>query len=392
MHNEIKISELKIGMYVVEITEQKSNFRLSNASWIRNQSALEQLQKSGVTKVLVDPAKRKYPKSTNPLKSAQSKSAFEHLEKTQEILNESKEVQRKVFENIQNGLQIDIDEVKKTTRNYINTLFENPNAIGCLQNIRDKDHYLLEHSIGVATLTAMFARYLKLDEEVIQHMAIGAILHDIGKVDIPDRILYKPSRLTTAEFDVMKSHVTESIKRLRQTSGVSKLSLNTAALHHEKLNGSGYPMGLEESDIPINGRIIAICDVFDALTATRCYKQSFTHTKAFEIIRRMAAEGELDEILVKRFIDCVGSYPAGSVVELSSDKLAIVDNRNIQDTTKPRVYSFYDLTTRQYCDVSYIDLETIENVQIVKCIKAEQYGLNMGDSVDYISKNRSKSV
>lgn len=392
MHNEIKISELKVGMYVVEITEQASNFRLSSASWIRNQAALDQLQKSGVTKVLVDPTKRKFPKSKNPLKTAQSKSVFEEIEKAQEILNESKEVQKKVFDNIQNGLQIDIDEVKVTTRKYINTLFKNPNAIGCLQNIRDKDQYLLEHSLGVATLTAMFARYLNLDEEIIHHMAIGAILHDIGKVDIPDNILYKPARLTTAEFEVMKSHVTESIKRLKKTPGVSKLSLNTAALHHEKLNGNGYPRGLADTDIPINGRIIAICDVFDALTATRCYKQGFTHTKAFSIIRKMAAEGELDEELVKRFIDCVGSYPAGSVVELSSDKLAIVDNRNTQDSTKPRVYSFYDLATRQYCDVSYIDLETIENVQIVKCIQAEQYGINVGESVDYVSRNKEKSA
>lgn len=388
MHKEINISDLKVGMYVMEITEQKRNFRLSNSSWIRNQAALDNLVNSGVVKVLVDPAKRKYPQSSNPLKTAQSKSAFETIEKTKEILNESKLVQKKVFENIQNGLQIDINEVKASTRKYIESLFENPNAVGCLQNIRDKDQYLLEHSLGVATLTAMFARYLKLDEEVIHHMAIGAILHDIGKIDIPENILYKPARLTTAEFDVMKSHAAHSIKRLRKIDGVSKLSLSTAALHHEKINGTGYPKGLEGKAIPINGRIIAICDVFDALTATRCYKQGFSHTKAFSIIRKMAAEGELDEELVKRFIDCVGSYPAGVVVELSSDKLAIVDNRNVQDSTKPRVYSFYDLTTRQYCDVSYIDLETIENVQIVKCIQAEQYGLNVGESVDYISRNK----
>jgi HD-GYP domain-containing protein (c-di-GMP phosphodiesterase class II) len=236
----------------------------------------------------------------------------------------------------------------------------------------------------------MFARYLKLDEEVIHHMAIGAILHDIGKIDIPENILYKPARLTTAEFDVMKSHAAHSVRRLKKTEGVSKLSLSTAALHHEKLNGKGYPLGLSNEQIPINGRIIAICDVFDALTATRCYKQGFPHTKAFNIIKKMAAEGDLDEELVKRFIDCVGSYPAGSVVELDSNKLAIVDNRNRQDSTKPRVYSFYDLTTRQYCDVSYIDLQTIENVQIVKCIQAEQYGIDVSESVDYISRNKSK--
>lgn len=391
MHTEIGVSELKVGMFVVEITEQISNFRLTNASWIRNQTSIDTLINSGVIKVLVDPAKRKYPASENPLQLAQTKSAIAEVEKAQEILQESREVQRKVFENIQNGIQIDIEEVKDTTRQYINSLFKNPNAISCLQNIRDKDQYLLEHSIGVATLTAMFARYLKLDEEIIHHMAIGAILHDVGKIDIPGNILYKPARLTHAEFDVMKSHADHSIDRLRKTSGLSKLAMSTAALHHEKLNGKGYPKGLIGNDIPINGRIIAICDVFDALTATRCYKQGFTHTKAFDMLRKMAAEGELDTLLVKKFIDCVGAYPAGSVVELTSDKLALVDNRNHQDTTKPRVYAFYDLTTRQYCDVNYIDLETIDNIQIVKCIQAEQYGINMRESVDYISRNKQST-
>jgi len=388
MQNEIKVSDLKIGMYVIEITSQKSNFRLRGSSWIRNQSIIDKLKQSGVMKVLVDPEKRKILTSRNPIKSAQSKSAFEHLEETQKILNESIEVQKRVFDNIKNDLHIDIDEVKKSARHYIDSLFENPNAVTCLQNIRNKDQYLLEHSLGVATLTAMFARYLKLDDDVIHHMAIGAILHDIGKVEIPDNILYKPARLTTAEFEVMKSHVSESMKRLKKTSGLSRLSLSTAALHHEKLNGKGYPKGLEGKEIPINGRIIAICDVFDALTATRCYKQAISHTKAFSILRKMASENELDQELVKRFIDCVGSYPAGSIVELDSNKLAIIDNRNVQDSAKPRVYSFYDLVKRQYCDVDYIDLELIENVQIVKCIQAEKYGIDMGESVNYISQNR----
>lgn len=389
MHTEIKISELKVGMYVVDITEQSRNFRLTNPSWIKNQAAIDNLVQSGVTKVMVEPSKRKYPKSTNPLKAVQSKSAIANIESVKQIYNESRQVQKKVFASIQSGQQIDLDEVKRSTRNYINGLFENPNAIGCLQNIRDKDQYLLEHSIGVATLTALFARYLQLDEEIIYHMAIGAMLHDIGKVDIPGAILHKPARLTPSEFDIMKSHATHSIKRLHQTSGLSKLSLSTAALHHEKINGKGYPKGLSDKEIPINGRIIAICDVFDALTATRCYKQGFPHAKAISILQNMAHEGDLDENLVAKFIDCIGLFPAGSVVELSSDKLAIIDNRNEQNVSKPRVYAFYDLSTRQYCDVSYIDLESIENVQIVKCIQAEQYGINMKESIDYISRHKA---
>lgn len=388
MLQEVNLSDLEIGMYIVEIAQQKSNSRLRDPDWVKRQSTIKKLAENGVISVMVNPEKRKYVKSENHIKHLQHKSAFEDIDEASELFIESKSVQRKVFENIQNGLQIDVELVKAATDKSIDMLFKNPNAISCMLNIREKDEYLLEHSLGVAILTAMFARYLNLKKEVIQHMTVGAILHDVGKIDIPDNILHKPARLTHPEFDIMKKHIDHSITRLEKTPGLSKLALSTAALHHEKINGKGYPYGLSGEDIPLNGRIIGICDVFDALTATRCYKQGFTHTKAFTIVRKMAAEGDLDEVLVKKFIDCVGSYPVGAMVELTSDKLAIVDTRNIDDSTKPKVYTFYDLSSRKYSDVVRVDLAEKENIQIVKCIRAEEYGLNFREAIEHINTNK----
>lgn len=388
MLQEVNLADLEIGMFIASIGKQNKTFRLRDPDWVKRPSTIKKLEENGVISVMVDPSKRKYVKSENHIKHLQHKSGFEDFDEASDLFVESKSVQRKVFENIQNGLQIDVELVKVATDKSIDMLFKNPNAISCMLNIREKDEYLLEHSLGVAILTAMFARYLNLKKEVIQHMTVGAILHDVGKIDIPDNILHKPARLTNPEFDIMKKHIDHSITRLEKTPGLSKLALSTAALHHEKINGKGYPYGLSGEQIPLNGRIIGICDVFDALTATRCYKQGFTHTKAFTIIRKMAAEGDLDEQLVKKFIDCVGSYPVGAMVELTSDKLAIVDNRNINDSTKPRVYTFYNLNSRKYCEVKCIDLASVDTVQIVKCIRAEEYGLNFREAVEHINANK----
>ena len=105
-----------------------------------------------------------------------------------------------------------------------------------------------------------------------KELSIGAFLHDVGKIKIPDKILNKPGKLTVNEFEIMKTHVLHSVNIINKIPEISKLSLEVAALHHEKLDSSGYPMGLAGDKISQYGRMITICDIFDALTANRVYK------------------------------------------------------------------------------------------------------------------------
>ena len=136
----------------------------------------------------------------------------------------------------------------------------------------------------------IFAKYLAFDKALTQQLAIGAFLHDIGKIKIDDQILNKPGRLSESEREIMETHVNHSIDIITHTAGISELSLEVAALHHERLNGVGYPYNLQADEISKYGRMIAICDVFDAMTADRCYKESYSHIKAFNLLRKLAQE------------------------------------------------------------------------------------------------------
>ena len=181
----------------------------------------------------------------------------------------------------------------------------------------------------------------------------------------------------------MKTHANHSINIIKATPGVSTLSLEVAALHHEKLNGEGYPFQVKGEDISLYGRMISICDIFDALTATRVYKEGFNHGKAFAILRELAKQGQLDSDLVDHFIKCVGVFPVGSLVLLKSNKLALVKARNDKDPINPQVHSFYSVNLNQFLNKEEIDLSGSED-SIVKGVRAEEFALDMNKIVDML--------
>ena len=269
------------------------------------------------------------------------------------------------------------------TNKSVDAIFNSPDSLACMVNIREKDEYLLEHSVAVSVYMTIFAHHLKMSKKVVHHLSIGAFLHDIGKIKIPDEILNKPGKFTAEEFTIMKTHANHSIDIIKKTPGISKLSLEVAALHHEKLNGEGYPFQVEGKDIHKYGRMIAICDIFDALTANRCYKDGFSHNKAFSILREFAKSNHLDSKLVEQFIHCIGVFPIGTLVQLESKKLAVVEQRNNHDLTKPKVRSFYSVKLNQYLNTQDIDLTETDDF-IVKSVKAEDFDLNMNTIIEML--------
>lgn len=281
------------------------------------------------------------------------------------------------------GTAIDLKPVLEVTRKSVDAIFNSPDSLACMVNIREKDEYLLEHSVAVSVYITIFAYHLKMSDSVIHNLSIGAFLHDIGKIKVPGEILNKPSKLTDEEFTIMKTHVNHSIDIIKKTPGISKLSLEVAALHHEKLNGEGYPFQVEGKDIHKYGRMIAICDIYDALTASRCYKEGYAHTKAFAILRELGKNNHLDAKLVDQFIQCIGVFPIGSLVQLKSKKLAIVEQRNNGNPTNPRVRSFYSIELNQYLDTQDIDL-TQAGDSILKSVRAEEFNLDMNKVIEML--------
>lgn len=382
---EKELSELTVGHYVVKIIQQEGCFSLTAAGHIKSKAVINHLKRKNVYRVLIDQSKtlKSNGKESNVASMKTSIMNNENLKKAQEIFNESKDIQKKLFQDALSGSSLDLSSVVEVTNKSIDAIFNSPESLACMLNIREKDEYLLEHSVAVSVYIILFSRYLNLEKDVIEQLSIGAFLHDIGKIKIPGKILNKPSKLTDDEFIIMKTHANHSIDIIKETPGISALCLEVAALHHEKLNGCGYPFQVEGEDISLYGRMIAICDIFDALTATRVYKEGFTHGKAFAILRELAKQGQLDNELVDHFIKCVGVFPVGSLVQLKSNKLALVQMRNDKDPTNPQVHSFYSVKLDQFINKQEIDLSGSED-SIVKSVRAEEFDLDMKQIVDML--------
>lgn len=382
---EKKISELTVGHYVVKIINQADNFSLTAAGHIKSQAVIKHLKSKNVYCVLIDDSKT-IAASNEKTESTHIKPSplnREQLEQAKEIFNQSKSIQKKLFSDALSGSSLNLSPVIEVTNKSIDAIFNCPDALACMLNIREKDEYLLEHSVAVSVYITLFGRYLGLERDIIEQLSIGAFLHDIGKIKIPDEILNKPGKLTDDEFTIMKTHANHSIDIIKATPGISALSLEVAALHHEKLNGCGYPFQVKGDDISLYGRMISICDIFDALTATRVYKKGFAHGKSFAILRELASQNQLDTKLVDQFIKCVGVFPVGSLVQLESNKLALVKVRNDNNPTNPQVHTFYHVKQKHFLDKQELDLSNSED-SIVKGVRAEEFDLDMNQIVEML--------
>lgn len=377
---EKQLTELNVGHYVTEIAKQDGNFILSAPGHIKNTKVINNLKNKNVISVFIDDSKTlvqvKFHKSKADIAA--------EVKQAKEIFNESKDIQKNLFSQALSGATVDLQPVIAVTNKTVDAIFNSPDSLACMVNIREKDEYLLEHSVAVSVYITIFAHYLKMSKQVVQHLSIGAFLHDIGKIKIPDEILNKPGKLTDEEFTIMKSHANHSIDIIKKTPGISKLSLEVAALHHEKLNGEGYPFQIKGKDIHKYGRMIAICDIFDALTANRCYKDGFPHNKAFSILRELAKSNHLDVKLVDQFIQCLGVFPIGSLVQLESKKIAFVEQRNNDDPISPQVRTFYSVKLNKYLNAQDIDLSDTDDF-IVKSVRAEEFDLDMDTIIDMLS-------
>jgi HD-GYP domain-containing protein (c-di-GMP phosphodiesterase class II) len=390
---EHDITDICVGMYIVEITVSKNKYRLAKPGLLENELVIDALKRKSVEKLLIDLSKSRVKSKHTEIVPfvPEAPKAFKHTfnqeaAKAKSVFNEAKLIQQKLFRNAQKGLPLELVSVRKITTESTDIIFNNPNALACVLNLRNKDEYLLEHSVAVSLLMTMFAVYLKIDKDIVNQLAIGAFLHDVGKIMVPDNILNKPDKLTADEFYVMKSHASHSINIMKNTPGISAISLEVASQHHEKLNGKGYPLGLKAEKISRYGRMISICDIFDALTSTRCYKAGYPQVKAFGILRTLAAKGELDITLVDNFIRCMGVYPVGSVVQLDSNRLAIVESHNSKDPIRPNVRPFYLVNPKHFELNQGIDLSAESTDQIVKGVRADDFDLDMNQIIEFLSQ------
>ncbi|QIR15918.1 HD-GYP domain-containing protein [Shewanella aestuarii] len=362
---KIPVDKLTIGMFVTAIDRNDSSIAISNAGQIKHHDAIVKLAKNNIKHVWVDVARSSdtcglkkatsAPEISQPLakKSLMSRDAKQIQSK--QILQEAKGLIKKVLSETFEGKAVEVAPFEAVADKMIESVMDDADAFKCMSALRTKDAYLLEHSINVAFLLVTFGKYLNLDVETLRHLAVGGILHDIGKVKVDNKILHKPGKLTPEEFEEMKLHQFFAIEIMEETEGLSQISKDVCLMHHEKLDGRGYPKGLKGDEIPLHGRMSCITDIYDALTATRCYKEAMSPAAAFKILISLTPF-HLDQALVYEFIRCVGVYPVGSIVQLSDERVGIVWEAKNRDALHPIVKCFYSIKHQRYTDVTFVDL------------------------------------
>ncbi|WP_281375290.1 HD-GYP domain-containing protein [Sphingomonas jinjuensis] len=247
------------------------------------------------------------------------------------------------------GNRISANQVAPLVDDISASVEDHPEALVGLTRLRTKDEYTFVHSVSVCALMMTLGRHIGCDDETVRQLGIGGLLHDIGKMAIPDAMLKKSTRLTDDERTLISTHPEQGYRVLQASSDVSQIVLDVTRHHHERVDGTGYPLRLAGDQLTMPMRIAAICDVFDAVTADRPYKRAWTPTDA--VTRMWEWEGHFDRALLFAFMRCIGVYPAGLLVRLRSDRLAI--------TLPPRargaalqVRAFLSAIDRQPCGVT----------------------------------------
>lgn len=373
MLKTIPIQQLLPGMFVQNVTKQSGNIKIKSQGWVKTQTVIQKLIKAGILEVEIDPDKTIVAEQPIPAKDinianiSQEKhepwhtthSVEQEMDKAHKLYNEAKELQSKAFTDIKSGNTIDIAPFQELANGFIDSVFRNQDALACITRMREKDAYLLEHSINVSILMSIFAKHLDIDKSLIQELATGALLHDIGKIQIPNEILNKPGKLSDDEYKLIQDHARFS-KEILEKSGLSGIAVDIAGFHHERLDGSGYPFGKHANEISQYVRMASIVDVYDALTAERVYKAGMEPIKAFKILKDGCPDSFDGELLTK-FIQCIGIHPVGTLVKLSSQKVGLVTKSNPASPLKPLVKIFYNAKHAHYTDVKDVDLAHSRN-------------------------------
>lgn len=298
----------------------------------------------------------------------EAKAAFEHA---------SDCVARIVEQDVKKG-QLNIANVKDAVAPIVDSMVRNSDAFMWLAKMRDHDAASYDHSVQNCALGIAFGRHLGLNKRALNTLATGLLLMDIGKSKLPKELLTKTSDLLNAEEEILRKHVAFTVEMLRKTKGINEHVINIALTHHERYDGSGYPNGLVGMQTPAYGRMAAIIDCYDVMITATPSKEAMPEHQALQNIYNMRDKAFQKE-LVEQFIQCMGVYPTGSLVELSTGAVGAVLAQNTQQKLKPKVIMLLDerkrpISKRTVCDLAKQDKMPLH---IAKSLENNAYGVDV---------------
>ncbi|WP_027626182.1 HD-GYP domain-containing protein [Clostridium lundense] len=231
-----------------------------------------------------------------------------------------------------------------------------------LYDIKTYDNYTYMHSLDTCIMTSFLGLSSNFKEYELKELGVGAVLHDVGKTKVPNKILNKNGKLTEEEFNEIKKHTIYGGEIVRKTVSMPYSIIDIVEQHHERVDGRGYPYGLEGNNISKFAKVVCICDVYDAVSNDRCYRKKFNPNDAYELI--LAGSGtSFDENLVRNFKNTFAIYPLGCCVRLSNGEEGYVINQNKGFPDRPVIRIFYDSKTR--LPIPFYEIDLLKNPSLV---------------------------
>lgn len=335
----IKIEEFKLGEAISQDIFSLKGQLLLRKGTIMKQEIIDNLRRRGNIEFYM------------------SKAAAEN--KVEQVYSEAMVYIKDFMKNIREKKKVNYDLIEETVDAFDRSSITDVDLLEAIFLIREKDEYLYSHSLNVGILNLLISRWLHLDLKSIKSIAIAGVVHDVGKLYIPDEILHKPAKLSPIEWQKMQRH-SELGYRLCIDSGRFEKNISTAVMmHHERLDGLGYPQQLKQANILREAMITSISDTYDAITSKRVYSDARNVFKALDILNDESLTGKIDYRISKLFIDKILTSTLGDEVVLSDGQRGSIVFTNIAKPSRPMVKvgtNVIDLATK-------LDLIIIERVK-----------------------------
>lgn len=384
MDNKINVADLKTGMYVSNLDRPWIDTPfLLEGFLIKDEEDLSTL-KQYCSYVYIDPdrgistpqdieeAPEENPEEAPGLKTniylerflqdnkkevqyKNTKSTKEELPAAKFALEEASNQVAHIMDDVKDGKNLNIEAVRGVVEPILDSIIRNSEAYMWLSRMQKKSAYTYSHSVNNCALAIAFGRFMGLPKNDLRTLAVGLLMMDMGNVHVPEGILNKKGKLTEAEYRIVKKHVKQGVKILKTTKGINEDILNITLTHHERFDGSGYPAAIQGRQIPVFGRMAAIIDCYDAMTSNRPFSAARSPYEALQNIYNWRGSAFQPE-LVEQFLQCIGVYPTGSLVEMTNGEVAIVLEQNLTQRMRPKIMLILNEEKTHLMEYKIVDL------------------------------------
>lgn len=287
-----------------------------------------------------------------------------------------------VVKSIREGKRPDTASATHVVKGLTQAVQLNLNASMWLNSLKRRHEHSASHCTNVAVVSLAFAHHLGYEGQDLIDIGVGALLHDVGLMRLPIHLLDKPGKLTEAEEKELREHATEGERLMQRSGKLSHTALNIIRCHHERINGQGYPQGLSGDQIPQEAMIVALADVYDAMTTERPYRIASSPHNSMNVLKQLATT-DFKPKLVQEFMSCIGIYPIGSVVQLNNGSIAMVVGHTRQNRIRPEVMVLKNGKGQNYKDWPLLDIDKRaklsdgEQWQIMRVVDPAKVGVDV---------------